>query len=121
MSVKDDLLKKIAATVKRKQELAKEIAHEKTVSYWVAEFFKEVENVRSVDQTGNFKALALSNLISNIRKIDRRVTVIHKEPTVGEPQIEIRWSAVYVGMHDCEPVIVLDASSAFFQSMVERS
>lgn len=122
MSVKNDLLKKINASVKRKKELAKEVSREKTVAYLVSEFFSEVEKTKDLDRdSGIFAAIALSRLIQFIKKIDYKATVLYKQPASSEAHIEIRWSDNYVSEHNCEPTTVMDAASAFFQNMMDRA
>src|SRR5688500_13399097 len=117
MSVKDDLLKKINSNIQRKKELAKEVASEKTLATWISEFFSEIERL----QQDEWKAIALSNLITKVRRIDYRAIVLYKDNTNEASQIEIRWSDVYLSKNNCESVTVMDASTAFFQKMIEKS
>lgn len=120
MSAKDDIRKQIEAAVKRKKLLSKEVSRVKTISHWVSEFFSEIENTKKVDEFGSLTHFALSKLVVNIRTIDKQAYVVFKEPTDGDPKVEICWSAKFVASNNCEEVTVLDASSAFFQDAIER-
>lgn len=122
-NVKADLLKQINNSVARKKLLAKEASREKTIAYWVSEFFVEYEKVKKLDSGHNntFSSLALNKLTIQLRNLDRRCSVLFKEPEDGtSPVVEIHWSSKYSAANNCEDVIVFDASSAFFQSAMEN-
>lgn len=121
MSAKDDVLRQIEASIQRKKILAKEVSREKTIVQWVCEFFSEVEKTKNIDDQGNFASLALSKLIINLRTLDKKCSAVFKEPKFGnDPQVEIYWSKKYILDNNCEHVMTLDASSAFFQNAIER-
>lgn len=121
--VKTDLLKEIEAKVARKKQLAHQASRQKTVANWVADFFTEYEKLRKLDQGTMyepFASLALNRLSIQLRNLDRKCNVDLKQPADGgSPVIEIRWSKRFIQMHNCEEVLVYDASSAYFQSAIE--
>lgn len=121
--VKADLLKQINEQVARKKYLAKEVSREKTIAHWVSEFFIEYEKVKKLDTShdNTFSSLAVSKLTIQLRNLDRRCSVIFKEPQADvTPTIEIHWSSQYSQANNCEDVLVFDASAAFFQSAIEN-
>lgn len=122
--VKNDLMKEIEAKVARKKKLSKEVSREKTVSNWVAEFFTEWDKTRKLDEGAygyeHFTSLALNRLAIQLRNLDRKCTIDFKQPDDGSaPIVEIHWSGRFILANNCEAVLALDASTAFFQSALE--
>lgn len=122
-NVKQDLMKEIEAKVARRKDLAKQASRQKTVANWVADFFAEHEKFKNMDEGSLFNPfanLALNRLGIQLRGLDRRCTVDFKSLEDGSGSvIEIRWSPRFIQTNNCEEVLVLDASSAFFQSAIE--
>lgn len=122
-NVKRDLMKEIEAKVAKKKLLAQQVSRQKTVAQWVADFFKEFETTRKIEE-GDFwrplAHLALNRLNIQLRSIDRHCSVNFAEGDEdGTPLVEIHWSADFIQKNNCEAVLVFDASSAFFQSALE--
>lgn len=116
MSVKSDLMKQIDALVKRKKDLAEELKREKTISHWAAEFFAEVEKFKNLDNDfGTLQTIELYKFMDKIRRLDRGAWVDLKDGN-----LQIGWSPAYITLHDCEPVMTLDAATAFFQDAMEN-
>ena len=120
MSVKSDLMKQIDTAVQRKRALAKDLTRDKTIAFWAAAFFTEVERVKNLDSVGIFISLALGKLDNNLRTLDRRAYTHYREGNGSmEPQVEIHWSKTYIMSNDCDPVMTISASSAFFENTLE--
>lgn len=120
--IKKDLMKEIEAKVARKKQLAQQVSRQKTVANWVAEFFSEYEKTKKLDEGSlyqSFAALALNRLSIQLRSLDRKCTVDFKQEDINNPTVEINWSQRFIQANNCEAVLVLDASSAFFQSAME--
>jgi len=117
MSAKDDILKQIDNVIKQNKALSKDLSRERTIAKWACEFFSEVDSVKG-DRM--LVALALSKFTSKLKPIDKKVSVVFKEPLNGDSQIEIRWSKKYLVANNCESVMVLDSSAAFFQDVMEQ-
>lgn len=120
-NIKRDLMKEIEAKVARKKQLAQQLSRQKTVANWVAEFFTEYENTRKVEKPTEYQFLAymaINRLAIQLRAIDRKC-VVDLRDSDGVPVVEIRWSAPFILANNCEEVLVLDASSAFFQGAIE--
>ena len=122
-NVKRDLMKEIEAKVARKKQLSKQASRQKTVANWVAEFFTEYDKTRKLDGDNSyqhFTSLTLNRLAIQLRALDRKCTVDFREPEDGSnPVVEIRWSTRFIQANNCEEVLALDASSAYFQSALE--
>jgi ribosomal protein S26 len=120
--VKSDLMKEIEAKVIRKKQFSKQAARQKTIASWVTDFFIEYEKMKKLDQSSiysSFTSLALSRLNIQLRTLDRKCSVVFKEPEDNSPTIEIHWSSAFIQKNSCEETLVFDASSAFFQSAME--
>lgn len=117
---KSDLMKEIIATVARKKEVAKQVSRQKTVANWVAEFFIELEKVKKMDPRSPLIYLSVKRLAVQINTIDRRAFVdLRFDDASLQDVIEITWSDAFVLANNCEKALVLDASSALFQSAME--
>ncbi len=117
---KNDLMKEIMATVARKKEVAKQVSRQKTVANWVAEFFIELEKVKKMDPRSPLIYLNCNLLQQQIKSIDKRSTVdLRFDDASLQDVIEITWSDAFVLANNCEKALVLDASSALFQSAME--
>ena len=115
-------MKEIEAKVARKKVLSQQVSRQKTVANWVAEFFTEFEKTKNMDKGSLFQpfvTLALNRLNIQLRGLDRKCSVDFRPSDVGDPTVEIRWSKRFIQANNCEEVLVLDASSAFFQSAME--
>jgi hypothetical protein len=120
MSVKSDLMKQIEASVQRKKDLVKEMARERTVSDLVAGFFQELERIRNFHDSQYLPAMLLGLLRDKLRSIDSGVHAELIAEAGEEYRIEIQWSPQYVEKYSCEPITVLDVSTALFQSAMEK-
>jgi hypothetical protein len=124
-NVKRDLMKEIEAKVARKKMLSKQVSRQKTVANWVAEFFTEYEKIKKMDENSapysiSFTHLAVNKLELQLRSLDRKCYVSFRKPDDGSnPVVEIKWSQLFIQTNNCEETLVLDASSAFFQSAME--
>jgi hypothetical protein len=122
--VKIDLMKEIEAKIARKKQFAKQASRQKTVASWIAEFFTEYEKIKNFDLKSNYNsltALALHKLNAQLHSLDRKSSVVFKEPEGDtNPIVEIHWSSAFIQKHNCEEVLILDAPSAFFQSAIEE-
>lgn len=117
---KNDLMKEIMATVARKKIVAKQVSRQKTVANWVAEFFIELEKVKKMDPRSPLIYLNCNLLQQQIKSIDKRSTVdLRFDDASLQDVIEITWSDAFVLANNCEKALVLDASSALFQSAME--
>lgn len=117
---KNDLMKEIIATVARKKIVAKQVSRQKTVANWVAEFFIELEKVKKMDPRSPLIYLNCNLLQQQIKSIDKRSTVdLRFDDASLQDVIEITWSDAFVLANNCEKALVLDASSALFQSAME--
>ena len=117
---KNDLMKEIMATVARKKEVAKQVSRQKTVANWVAEFFIELEKVKKMDPRSPLIYLNCNLLQQQIKSIDKRSTVdLRFDDASLQDVVEITWSDAFVLANNCEKALVLDASSALFQSAME--
>lgn len=119
MSARDDIFKKINASVKKQALIAKDLSKEKTIANWASELFTELESTKLIDSDGTFAYLALHQFQTNLRKIDYKCQVYIKEQKSDNPRVEIHWSRQYITKNDCEEVTVLDASTAYFQAAME--
>ena len=121
--VKNDLMKEIEAKVARKKQLAQHLSREKTIAKWVVEFFVEYEKTKKLDEGHlylHFSTLTLNRLAIQLRALDHKCTVDFKHfEDGGNPIVEIHWSPQFVQANNCEEVLALDASAAFFQSALE--
>jgi hypothetical protein len=122
-NVKRDLMKEIETKVARKKALAQQVSRQKTIATLVADFFTEYEKVRKMDSGSfyaNFEMLVIQSLRAKMSNIDRKCVVNFRKPEDGSnPVVEIKWSQSFVQTNNCEETLVLDASSAFFQSMID--
>jgi hypothetical protein len=117
---KNDLMREIIAKVARKKEVAKQVSRQKTVANWVAEFFIELEKVKKMDPRSPLIYLSIKKLAGQIQTLDRRAYVdLRFDDASGQDVIEISWSDAFVLVNNCEKALVLDASSALFQSAME--
>lgn len=117
---KSDLMKEIMATVARKKEVAKQVSRQKTVANWVAEFFIELEKVKKMDPRSPLIYLSIQRLAYQIATIDRKSHVdLRFDDASRQDVVEITWSDAFVLVNNCEKALVLDASSALFQSAME--
>lgn len=117
---KNDLMKEIMTTVARKKVVAKQVSRQKTVANWVAEFFIELEKVKKMDPRSPLIYLNCNLLRQQIKSIDKRSNVDLKFDDASlQDVVEITWSDAFVLANNCEKALVLDASSALFQSAME--
>lgn len=118
-NVKRDLMKEIEAKVARKKQLSAQVAHQKTVSKWVAEFFAELEKIQKLTIRHSLVWLAVTRLQDQLHRIDKECCVYFSDAN-DPPTIEIKWSPAFIAVNNCEEALVLDASSALFQSAMEE-
>jgi seryl-tRNA synthetase len=121
MSVKEDLLRRIDTTVKKKKDLSRDIAsRKKNVAVWMREFFEELERIKQAGEGYNqLTSFAFDKLIASLHSLDRTSLAILKEPTDGEAQVEVRWSQQYARDANCDEVTVYDMSSVFLQGLID--
>jgi hypothetical protein len=119
MSVKNDLMKQIEASVQRKKQVAKDLTRNKTIATWVSDFFSAVEKTRALDQFGYLDSLEVQKLENNLRTLDRRVYITFNQRDANEPVVEIHWSNAYILLNQCDPVIAMTEATAFFEKTME--
>lgn len=113
-NLKRDLMKEINARVAKKKQLAVKAAHQKTAAKYIADYFIEYEKTKGI-----FAYSYLDNLQYQLRRIDDKCVAVLVE-TNEPPTIEVHWSDAFVAANNCEKVLVLDSSSALFQSAMEE-
>ena len=116
--IKTELLREIEEKIKRKKLLAKETSREKTLAFWVSGFFAEISKLKGGGHD-YITTLALNRLTQSLRSVDKKCSVIFRQFSDTESQVEITWSKVYLMTHDCEKVLTMNASSADFESALE--
>lgn len=122
-NAKQDMMKEIEAKIARTKMFAKQASRQKTIANWVADFFTEIEKTKKLDEGSlwsPFGSLALNRLATQLRSLDKKCAVEFKENGDNNtPIVEIRWTTNFCKLHNCEETLVLDASSAYFQSALE--
>jgi hypothetical protein len=129
MSIKDDLLKKINARVKRKKDLSEEIAkRSENVEVFVVKMIEEIEEAlistvnTSLFEAPHFRQYYVKSVEGRIRTLDNDATieVSWHESVVNNsiPRVNgilIKWSKQYQIEHSCEEQLFVDLTSLLFK------
>lgn len=118
-TAREFILKKIAASVKRKKEVANNLTRNKALYPLVVSFF---EDVKSIGNDPHLTYLATNKFLYNIRNagIDNGDTTAFYHHDDENPKIEIKWSDAHVKKYNCEPIMVIDEASATFQVALDE-
>lgn len=127
MSVKKDLLKEIEKKASRIREKRTAAASVKTIERYIADFFKDIEDARSLNNNEYYDYNLVSNahhsLESKLKNFDKGVKTSLNWSYTEENEsalsgyivgVTIWWSSSYINKNNCDPSLYLDAGSLLF-------
>lgn len=127
MSIKNDLLKEIEKKASRIREKRTAAASVKTIERYIAEFFKDIEDARSLNNNDYYDYNLVSNahrsLESKLKNFDKGVKTALKWSHTEEDAsalsgyiigVTIWWSSAHIAKNNCDPSLYMDAGSLLF-------
>lgn len=122
MKIKKDLLAEINKKANKIKEKRADAANNKTIEAAVFDFFKNIEDSKSISQNGYDEFLfssARESLIYRLKNFDRDIKIsVEFNKTSAEEQFDLKkaqvrgvtlwWSQHYIATHNVDPSLYID-------------
>ena len=121
-SVKDDLLKEIDQRIDKRSKLKAQAALPKDLQHHAFQFFKRVDDIRSISPDG---VLDWTLLVQAQKAFEVQVLAIDRDVTLqinfiegNISTVDVKWSELYQARYGVDPITTIDVSDMLLSTLV---